>query len=89
MQSNISVSEIISNLVIMEKNVEYIMRTRGNVGNVSFRYTFFSDKCASQGQELLNYIDYIGESLNRGDFSVYNDYLETIQMFNLYISQYS
>lgn len=88
MQSNVSVSEIISNLLIMEKNVEYIMETRGNVGNVSFRYTYFLDDCASQGQKLLNFIDYIGESLNRGDFSVYQEYLESIEIVNSYISQY-
>lgn len=89
MQSNISVTEIISNLSIMEKNVEYIMKTCGNSGNVSLRYTYFLNDCASQGQKILNFIDYIGESLNRGDYSVYQEYLESIEIVNSYISQYS
>jgi hypothetical protein len=89
MQTNNQVQVFLANLVTMEKNVVYIMKTRGNVGNVSFRYSYFLNECASQGQILLNFIDHLGESFNKGDFSIYNDYLEAIQMVNNYISQYN
>jgi hypothetical protein len=89
MQSSIDVSTVVANLSIMENNVIYIMQTCGNSGNVSLRYGYFLNDCASRGQELLNFIDFLKESILQGDYSVYGDYLNGIQVINSYISQYS
>lgn len=84
-----SVSNILSTLVSCENNVKNIMYTIGNAGNVSLRYNFSTNPCVNDGQDLLNGIDYIGNAFNQGNFSVYNDYLTLMSMYNQYVSKYT
>ena len=84
-----SVSEILGTLVSCENVIKNIMYTVGNAGNVSLRYNLPTNSCVSEGQDLLIGIDYIGNSFNQGNFSVYNDYLSLMSMYNQYVSKYT
>jgi hypothetical protein len=84
-----SVSEIMGSLISCENVIKNIMYTVGNAGNVSLRYNASFNPCVIEGQNLLNAIDYLGENFNRGNFSVYNDFIFVMNDYNQYVSKYT